>query len=593
MIDRTTRLRWRRRLRRGKHQVEDISSQAEVHLERHFFKRLGKLPGVLRFSLTWVLLLLLLIGGVVVQSRALGNYYLADKPVPGGIYTEGVLGSFTNANPLYATSSTDSSVSHLVFAGLLKLDSNNNLVGDLADSWQVDATEQIYTVHLHNNILWQDNQPLTADDVVFTYQTIQNPDAQSPLLSSWQDVSVKATDAHTVVFTLPNPLSSFPYSLTNGIVPKHLLQDVPMAQLRSVNFNTANPVGAGPFKWSAVQVSGDTPKTREEQIALVPFDGYIRGKPKLSKFIIRSFHDEKQLLASFRRQQLNGAAGLTSLPVDLQKNANTQEYDIPLLSEVMVFFKSSNNILGDPKVRQALVMATNPADIIAKLGYPVAPAREALLRSQLGYDKRFIQLSYSASRAGSLLDSAGWKMGPDGLRSKKGTVLRFGLTSQDDPDYALVTQQLKQQWRLLGVDLQIDLKPAADLQAKLSNHDYDALLYGIELGQDPDVFPYWDSTQADVRSQNRLNFSEYKSVAADASLEAGRTRLDPTLRTIKYQPFLQAWRADAPAIALYQPRFLYITRGQVFGFMSTSISNGIGRYANVNNWMIREDKLPK
>ncbi len=593
MIDRTTRLRWRRRLRRGKRQVEDMSVQAEVQLERHFFKRLAKLPGVLRFSLTWVLLLLLIIGGVFVQSRALDNYYLVDKPVPGGIYTEGILGSFTNASPLYAASSTNNSVSRLVFSGLFKLDSNNNLVGDLADSWSVDKTAQIYTVQLHDNLVWQDNQPLTAEDVVFTYETIQNPDSQSPLLASWQDVSVKAPNSHTVVFTLPNPLSSFPYSMTNGIVPKHLLKDVPVAQLRSVNFNTANPVGAGPFRWSAVQVSGSTLETREEQIALLPFDNYVRGKPKLSKFIIRSFHDEKQLLASFRRQELNGASGLSDLPPDLQKDTNIQEYDIPLLSEVMVFFKNSSSILRDAKVRQALVSATNKTDIISNLGYPVAAAKEPLLKTQLGYDKHFTQPGYSLDRANKLLDSAGWKPGIDGIRAKKNVPLIITLSSQDSPDYTHIAEQLKKQWRAVGVNLQIDLKPSSDLQTKLANHDYDALLYGIELGKDPDVFPYWDSTQADVRSQNRLNFSEYKSAVADTSLEAGRTRLDPALRIIKYRPFLQTWHNDAPAIALYQPRFLYVTRGRVFGFTPTSISNGIGRYANVNNWMIREDKLPK
>src|SRR6185369_12819585 len=128
MIDRTTRLRWRRRIRRSKRQVEDIGTQAEEKLEKHFFKRLVKLPGVLRFTVTWLVLLVLLISGLVVQSRALDNYFLRDQPVPGGTYVEGVLGSFTNANPLYATASVDKSVSKLIFAGLLKYNDKNELI---------------------------------------------------------------------------------------------------------------------------------------------------------------------------------------------------------------------------------------------------------------------------------------------------------------------------------------------------------------------------------------------------------------------------------------------------------------------------------
>ncbi|MGZ6004924.1 MAG: hypothetical protein ACXWLH_02120, partial [Candidatus Saccharimonadales bacterium] len=122
MIDRTTRLKWRRRIRRSKRQVEDIGSQAEEKLERHFFKRLVKLPGVLRFTIAWFLLAVLLVSVAVIQIRALDNYFLTDKPVPGGTYVEGILGAFTNANPLYATGSVDKSVSRLVFSGVLKTD---------------------------------------------------------------------------------------------------------------------------------------------------------------------------------------------------------------------------------------------------------------------------------------------------------------------------------------------------------------------------------------------------------------------------------------------------------------------------------------
>ncbi len=593
MINRTTRLRWRRRLRSGKRQVEDMSVQAEEQLERHLFKRLTKLPDVLRFSVGWLLLVVLLIGGLVMQTRALRNYYLVDKPEPGGIYTEGILGTFSNANPLYATGPVDGSVSRLVFGSLLKLDANNKLIPELADSWQVDASELNYTVRLHPGLIWQDGQPLTADDVVFTYQTIQNPDAKSPLYTSWQGITVAAKDPSTVVFTLPNPLSSFPYALTNGIVPKHLLKKVPLEELRSVNFGTNNPVGAGPFKWSAVQVTGQTPEAREEQIALVPFDKYVRGAPKLSRFIIRSFHDQKHLLDSFRHQELTAVAGLASLPTDLQKDGNIHAYNIPLLGEVMVFFKTTSPVLSDVKVRQALTMATNTRAIIAKLGYTVVPASEPLLQSQLGYDKAQAELPYNLQAAQKLLDDAGWKVGNNGWRTKDGNTLSISLYSQDDTDYASVAKELQKQWRAVGVDTKLNIESITDLQTRqLVNHSYDALLYGIEIGVDPDVFAYWDSSQADVRSQSRLNFSEYKSGQADTALEAGRTRSDPALRIIKYQPFLAAWRNDAPAIALYQPSYLYVTRGQLFNFHPTMLNSDIDRYANVHNWMIRESKQP-
>jgi peptide/nickel transport system substrate-binding protein len=592
-INRTTRLRWRRRFRSSRKQVEGMGTQAEEQLERHFFKRLGRLEGVRRFLITWILLVLVLIGGLVVQIRKLGDYYLSLHPVAGGTYVEGMLGSFTNANPLYATTNVDSSVSKLIFSGLFKYDQNHQLVGDLATSWEVSDHGTDYTVHLGHGVLWQDGYSLTASDVVFTYQTLQNPDVKSPFAASWQGITVTAKDPFTVDFKLPNVLSSFPYSMTNGIVPKHLLAGIPPTQLRSISFNTDNPIGSGPFSWSAVQVSGYTPETHEQEIALVANSSYYAGKPKLSKFVIRSFYDEKRMQASFKRQELTAMAGLQTTPKDLLGDAKTHEYSIPLLGEVMVFLKTSSLVLQDVKVRQALTMGTDEAAVASGLGYPVIPAKGPLLASQLGYDKTSVEAGYDPAAAKATLDAAGWKVGPEGVRYKDGKPLTFSLYSQNTAEYHRVVELLQKQWQAIGVAPQIYLESEADLHGTLSTHNYDALLYGISIGVDPDVYAYWDSSQADVRVQNRLNFSEYRSTVADNALEAGRTRINPAIRAVKYKPFLDAWRIDAPAIALYQPRFLYLSRGQVFNFDPHSMTTDTDRYANVENWMILEDRLQK
>ena len=155
--------------------------------------------------------------------------------------------------------------------------------------------------------------------MVFTYQSIQNPDAQSPLRSSWENITVTAPDARTVVFKLPGPLASFPYTMTNGIVPKHILGNVPPAGLRSADFNTVHPVGAGPFAWQAIQVSGNDPSVAQEQIALVPFANYSRGAPKLREFIVHAYVSKAKLIKAFKSGQLTGAAGLTSVPADVKK----------------------------------------------------------------------------------------------------------------------------------------------------------------------------------------------------------------------------------------------------------------------------------
>jgi peptide/nickel transport system substrate-binding protein len=573
----------------------DMGTQAEEHLERHFIKRLTRLWNVRRFVLTWIVLLTLLFSGVILQSRSLGQYYQRLEPAAGGTYTEGILGAFTNANPLYATGSVDGSVSRLVFSSLLKYDHNNQLIGDLAESWQLDAQEVTYTVVLKPDLRWHDGRPLTSADVVFTYKTIQNPDAKSPLITSWQGITVEAKDERTITFKLPNPLSAFPHSLINGIVPKHLLDGVPSSQLRSIAFNTALPIGSGPFKWQTIEVIGDETTDREERVGLTANENYHFGKPKLQSFVIRAFRDEGKLIESFKNAEIQAAVGLEAVPDEFRNQPDIQEFSIPLTGEVLVFFRNSHEILNDAKLRRALTLAVDTKTIVRNLGYPLVLANSPLLQSHLGYDKGLAQPGFDQAEAARLLDELGWQKDPEtGLRKKGNVPLSFRLYSQSTYEYAAVSQALQKQWREVGVDAQVILLSDQDLQSSvISTHNFDALLYGISLGVDPDVFVYWHSSQADPRSQNRLNFSQYRSATADSALEAGRTRSDAAIRAVKYRPFLEAWRNDVPAFALYQPRFLYLVHTPFNGLNTQNMNVGTDRYSNVHDWTIRLQKATK
>ena len=592
---RALKLRFRRTLHLQRRQVEEFGAVAEQRLEDDFFKRLERLGVVWRFVTAWVLLVVLLIGAVVGQTRALSGYFQTLQPAPGGTYTEGVLGTFTNANPLYATNLPDTTVSHLVFSSLLTYDQHNQLTGDLADSWGVDSRGTTYTVHLRPGLTWHDGQSLTSADVLFTYQVIQNPDAHSPLNASFQGITVAAPDPLTVTFTLPNVLASFPYSLTNGIIPKHLLGGTAMADMRSVAFNTTQPVGSGPFQWQAIELTGTTADKREEHIALKAFPKYHFGKPKLSSFVVRTFRSSDQLVKSFKRQEVTAAAGLTQLPPDLKSAGGVSVYNMPLTAAVMAFFDTSSpGLTSDPVVRRALTAAVDPTLVIAGLDYPTQTVREPLLHGQLGYNPAYSQAAYNPTAANQLLDQGGWARGKDGIRVKNGTRLIVNMYLHDSSEYTTVAKRLVDFWRAIGADTKLTAQNDTDFQGTISQapssvlHTYDVLLYGVAIGVDPDVYVYWDSSQIDLRSPVRLNFSAYNSPKADASLEAGRTRLDPTLRSVKYQPFLQAWQADAPAIGLYQPRFLYLTHGTVYGLNEAPINTDAQRFGNVYNWETRQ-----
>lgn len=586
LVNRTTQLRLRRLVRRRQKQVEAAAEAAEKQLDYNFIGRLDRLMRVRRFMFGWLILAVLVTLCTVVQTLALSGYYQTAQPAPGGIYDEGIVGTYTNANPIYATGAADQAVSRLIFAGLFKYNDKNQLVGDLASGYTVDSTGRHYVVTLKPGLTWQDGQPLTARDVVFTYQLIQDPNTGSPLLQSWQNITITAPNALTIDFTLPNTFAAFPYNLLTGILPEHILKDVPDSQLRANDFNTVQPVGAGPFAWQAIQSStGVNPDNSLSLIALKPFARYNGGAPKLDGFVLHVFGSQNAMVGAFKSRQIYAMAGLDSIPAGISTSNNIMSFNST--SAEFAFFKTDDGVLADTTVRKALIEGVDTNAIINNLGYTTWPVREPLLIGQLGYNSKYQQSSYNLAAANALLDSDGWVRGSNGMRSKGGQQLAFSLYALDTPEDDQTVHELVQYWSELGAQVTPVTQSATDFQSTLEFHTYDVLLNNISIGVDPDVYAYWDSSQADVRSTSQLNFSDYKNSTADESLEEGRTRIDPALRVIKYQPFLQAWQSDAPALGLYQPRILYITRGPVYGLTNHALNVDSDRYDSAADWEIR------
>ncbi len=571
--------------------LNKLDKSIENKLDKYIFKRLNNLKDSKKFVISWLSLVFLIIILLLGQNYFLSSYYQKLEPVAGGVYNEGILGTFTTVNPIYATSSVDTSMARLIFSGLFKYSNNNQLVGDLASNYSVNSKGTVYTVNLRPNLFWQDNQPLTSKDVVFTFNLIKNPDAQSPLFTSWQGVSVQAEGPSKIIFTLKDPLASFPTQLTTGILPYHILSNIPVSELRSASFNTTRPIGTGPFEFQSVSVSGNSPTNAIEQIYLKPFSRYIDGKAKLMQFVVNAYASKDAMIKAFEAGQLNGIEGLVSVPKKISQMKNIVLHNLILTAGVYVFFKTTGPILSDVNIRTALVESANVSGIIKNLGYLTRQVNEPLLEGQLAYNPKYKEPSYNLTNANNILTQDGWILAKDGLRYKNNQPLSFNLLVSNNSEYLKVAKELKAYWSKIGVDLNIINLDQADFNNALQTHQYDSILYGISIGTDPDVFIYWDSSQASITSATHLNLSEYSNSMADESLEEGRTRLNPLLRVIKYEGFLQAWQKDLPALGLYQPRNLYITNGPLYGLTNSEINSSAGRLNNVNNWEIDESKV--
>ncbi|HSX28308.1 MAG TPA: peptide ABC transporter substrate-binding protein [Candidatus Saccharimonadales bacterium] len=560
-----------------KDRLEEIEQATVSHAQKYLVRRWANFRDVGQKALIWLIVVMAISIGVIQQTKALDGFYKVSIPAVGGVYSEGVVGRAENFNPMFASSEAEATVSHLLFSGLLKYDASNNLTGDLASGWNADETGKVYTVTLRADARWQDGTPVRSDDVVYTVHTIQDPATRSPLESSWRGVSVQALDPTTVRFTLPSPFPPFPYSLTLGIIPQHILGDTPAYQLRTSSFNLQPTVGDGPFSFQEARAFQN-----HEEVKLVRNPGFYGGQAKPDRFVVEAYQNYDDMVDAFRNHEISAAGGLRPAELTSLKAQGVQRFNAPLQHATFAFFKTSQIELQDIHVRQALTLATDKTTLLKKLDNWFTPINLPLLKGQIGYNPALDVSSYNQVQAGALLDQAGWVKDASGVRHKDGKPLELNLVASSSDEYPIVAAELQRQWQSLGITIHTSLiKPSDFQQNVIIPHNYDILLYELAIGQDPDVFAYWHSSQA---VEKGLNLSEYRSQRADEALEGGRTRINPTLRAAKYTAFLDQWVADDPAVALYQPGYGYAFRSSVSGFQAHTLVDPVDRFTNITDW---------
>lgn len=564
----------------------DLQTSSSAHLSKYIKKRAVNIKGNKRFVFGWLLLIALLTGLSLATFVFINNSSTTVAPRDGGTYTEGVVGEIRNLNPLFGSGSIDESVSKLMFNGLLRYNNEGRLVPDLAESYAVQADKQTYIVTLKKGVLWHDGREMTSSDVVFTIKTIQNVASRSTLFSSWQGIQVSAVDAYQVKFTLKAPFAPFPNSLTVPIVPQHILGQLKTENLRTAPFNTA-PVGTGPFVFSALRSEGG----KQQQVETKKNDKYFRGAPRVDRFNMHTFPDQQSLSAALQDRNLTAAVDLGgSVATALQLDKNIHTEGIPLNSGVYAFFNNESPQLKEASVRTALTQAINRQSILDLFDSRYTPLGTPLLPTQLGYSDEFSQKTDIAA-ATKALDSAGWVVQSDGIRVKDGQKMELQMVTANSSQYTALANDLQKQWKAAGVSIQPQLLSPEQLQQNaLSTHSYDILLYGISMGYDPDVYAFWHSSQA--RKDGR-NFSQWKSSRADSSLEAGRTRLEPVLRTARYKTFQDEWAKSAPAVALYQPRVNYSYHQNAQGFIPAPSNDASNRLTDVETWTVNTRRVRK
>lgn len=560
------------------------------HAHRFIISRFANLRDVRRHAFGWLILAGLMVLATGVQLLWVQQSLSSRQPVAGGVYAEGVIGRIDTLNPIYATTQSERSASHLIFSGLFRYDTSNNLASDLGETWKQSEDGKTYTVKMRKDAQWHDAKPVTAHDVAFTLSLIKNPQTRSYLYRTWQDVTVKVVDAHTIEFTLPSAYAPFPHALTFGVVPKHLLEKVSPLRLREHIFNR-EPVGSGPFSFASTRAIN--PDAERAVLQLERNDEYYRGPVKLERFQIYTYKDHDDLRQGFLSREINAANELTSEDVDIvtKELPTTVVGDTRLNDGVYAFFQTDQPVIKDTAVRKALLLGTDRAALRGALGGKSSELHGPLLVDQTSSASGKKQAAYDATAATKALDEAGWTLSGKG-RQKDGQKLQLNVIAPDAGDFPEVLKELAKQWRTLGIDVKEQVVPTATFEQNvLAPRAYDVLLYELALGADPDVFAYWHSSQASVRG---FNLSNYRSDVADDALMSARGRSDQKLRDAKYAGFIDQWLADVPAVALYQPHLRYVTTDSVRSVRgSESVVDALGRYHSVDQWTVLQAERNK
>ena len=520
----------------------------------------------------------------------------------GGTYVEGVAGYPRSINPLFSSlNDIDRDLCALVFEGLTQVNERNEIVPLLAERWQVSGDGLTYTFYLRDSVRWQDGQPFTADDVLFTVSVLQSPDFPGlPNLSDlWRSVQATQIDRYTVQFTLLEPYAPFLDYTTIGLLPKHILEKVPIANLDKDPFNLA-PVGTGLFK-----VEELTPDR-----ILLGTNHYHRQwlRTQLDSIEFRFYPSYERVLAAYEAGEVTGVSRLLAQDMDrVRANPNLQLLSARLSGYSLIFLNLKNAdkpFFQDVRVRQALFYALDRQGLIdSVLGGQGFVIDSPIMPQSWAYAPEVRQYSYDPEQAKALLDKADWTL-PDPrqvtvgevkaadahVRTKKGQLLEFTLLTNDIPDRVALAHAIADEWAAIGVRATVESVSMANLtQGYLGPRKFDAVLsQWLSLPPDPDPYPVWHSTQATISGQN---YSGFDNRDADEAIEVARTITDPAKRAELYRTFQAIFAEQVPSLLLYQAVYSYAVDKQVRNVQIAPMSDPSGRFRTVANWAILEKRV--
>jgi len=509
-----------------------------------------------KIDIRWQLLLVVICLGLVVSllSYQIQRAGLCTTRVPstGGRLGIGIVGRPDKINPLLGSQNpVDQEIINLVFDGLLRRDVDGAPLPALAESWTVSGDGKTLTLVMRDDISWHDGRAVTSRDVLFTYGLIQDEDFPAPesLKSLWSSIVISSTNKSSVELTLPHPYGPFLDALTIGILPAHLLEDIPPNQLENHPFNRA-PIGTGPFAVSQVFDWEQTGLLR-----LVPAPQYWQGAVKIDTLDYHFYPDNASLARAFSTGDIQAVAGLSSEAVpDFLVLPGFRLFTSPNRQITELLFNIRDN--GSPLLkleagRRALSSGTDRPLLIDEavdgqglvIDGPFVPGDWA-------FDSDAIEgIGFNAGEASRILDELGWlpAEGAPG-REREGEPLVLTMIHPDDAPNRRIAEVLEDQWAQIGIAADLVAVAPDEMSETLSLGAFDVALVDVLTPVDPDLYDFW-SQEAIINGQN---YGGWNNRLASEALESGRQIYETGERIPYYSSFLKSFSEDLPAYTLFQ-----------------------------------------
>ncbi|QTD43442.1 ABC transporter substrate-binding protein [Sporosarcina sp. Te-1] len=475
---------------------------------------------------------------------------------------------FDVLNPILEETNLDA----LLFRGLFRFNEKNEPVTDIAESYDMSEDKVTYTFTLKQGITFHDGKPLTAEDVIFTIESILDDKNASFLKSDFMEVErLQKLDDYKFELKLKQPFTPIIDKLTVPILPKHAFEGVDM---RTADFNR-HPIGAGPYQFKRWD--------RGNSLTLTSYDNFYGSTPSIEQVIFKFIPDSNVRALQLKSGEVDVAL-LDPIQVqEMEQQDNLTVYDVDTADYRGILFNMKEDLWQDVRVRQAFSFAIDRTQIVKGILKGYGTEAYSPLQKHAFHNEAVEAYTFNVDRANTLLDEAGWIKSDDGFRYKEGEKLAFTITAPaSDSVRVNMANYVAEGYKSIGADVSV---AALDWSA-ITIEECEAFMVGWGSPYDADHHTYsLFHTDASSLTSSGYNYGSYSNKKVDRLLEQGRLATDPEERKAAYIAFQGELAAD--------PAFAYIAYvDAVFGINKhidgvkerTLGHHGSGFLWNVEEW---------